>query len=607
MGRTFVFRFSPSILGLLAIVLVVAGWPARALAQTTSALQSSDPEWAECVGTPRADCILQRALERAASSAPQTRGDEFVSIADVALTAGLSGTADKAIDQAVLTTEYDRSYLRGSVLSDVARLLARSGRYAKAEEVAQSIDAPLQRGLAIALVAIEMGKAGDFDQGLRLLRSISDKPSRARAIRRAAFELRATAVARREEDKFVDALRDVEAIEREDPPQDFRKGFYFSLEFTPPPWVIVEALAGAGRFADALELASSIDDPDDRFGATTDVARAAAKSGQVAESIRIARTVRDQQRRSRMLDIVLNDTIDPLEIFEPPSIAPETKSNALRQASNFYNEQQRVIAVAILAKTLAMGGAIESAQELLPQIQQPGPRFVVLFELAKAQARAGQQPGSVVAFLAARQIALASEDRRDRRLSAIAQEQAKAGQIEPAREIVGLIKETNVVVGDKVISEDWDRGFALYEIARAEARADRVDDAFRTARSFGSIRSGVGVVAEGLAEAGRIPEALSAALEVKGGFDRARLLSNIVRERVAAGEIAEAQQIAKAIERPSESALAFGYIASAQRRLGLVVECDPSCRQALVESIQSTTSPDDAVRALTRIASVLAQ
>jgi len=154
---------------------------------------------------------------------------------------------------------------------------------------------------------------------------------------------------------------------------------------------------------------------------------------------------------------------------------------------------------------------------------------------------------------------------------------------------------------------DHDRRRALYEIARAQAKASLIAQALQTARSIGLageiLGSGLGVVAEGLAESGRIDEALSAA-EAMGPNWRAHVLARIAKFLAAAGRLAEALQIGRNIGLPKDRADALVSIAAAQARAGLMAKASATILQAL-KATQSLAYKQQIVEVLVAAAEVL--
>jgi hypothetical protein len=168
--------------------------------------------------------------------------------------------------------------------------------------------------------------------------------------------------------------------------------------------------------------------------------------------------------------------------------------------------------------------------------------------------------------------------------------------------------EVGVINGDIFISADLERRWALYEIARAQAKAGLIADAMQTARSIesgaGAIGSGLGVVAEGLAEVGRIEEAVSAAAKVGDRYQQVRVLASIAKSRAGVGKFDQALQVARSIVEPEKRAGALASIAEGQAKAGLSAEASATCAMAL-EITPSIRYANRRVSALLAIARAL--
>lgn len=278
-------------------------------------------------------------------------------------------------------------------------------------------------------------------------------------------------------------------------------------------------------------------------------------------------------------------------------------------------EEQRAFGLGIVLVVQAGASEIKDALDLLPLIKHQKSRFLALLAVGKAQAKAGLPAESIATFDQALQAALSFVP-RDRYLSRLAKAQAAAGQIGEALNVTKFIEDTEVTAGGKswtgidgkLVSGDYNRRGALYEIARAQAKAGLIADALKTARSTelaaGRILHGLGVVAASLAEVGRIEDALSAAEAVENPYRRAGLLASIAISQAAAGKHAEALQIAQNISQPKDRTDALVVAAAAQARAGRIAEASATCREAL-QMAESLRYKGQIVSALVAIAGVL--
>jgi predicted negative regulator of RcsB-dependent stress response len=240
---------------------------------------------------------------------------------------------------------------------------------------------------------------------------------------------------------------------------------------------------------------------------------------------------------------------------------------------------------------------VANAERAAEQIKGLYLRRKALTDVGEAQARAGDRAASIATFAWVRETIRTEPlepdgwEWREASLSDLAKLQARLGQIDEALAIVRAMKgnemTTSAILTDgRQVSLDWNRRGALYEIARALAKAVRVDEAFAIAREaerpdLGSWDNGLGVVAEGLVEAGRIDDALRALAVVSDSDGRDRTLLHILRGRLAAGVTAEAERFVAAITDEKDRALAFGEAAAAVLKVGDGSRATALVKQAL--------------------------
>jgi tetratricopeptide (TPR) repeat protein len=391
------------------------------------------------------------------------------------------------------------------------------------------------------------------------------------------------------------------------------------------------AQARAGKSAEAVETARSVRDKGSRAYTLAVVGEEMANGGRIRQVLELVRSVDDDRERDLVLDSVLHSNLEPSWTFEgwrgmgrysaimrmrdeQPPAKVDGADEAVRIAM-ILPEEQRSLGLGIVAVAQARAGEIQAAVDLLPRITQQKSRFRALLEIGRAQAKAGLRAQSIASFDQALQAARSFVP-RDRYLSALAKAQAAAGQIGEALNVTRFIEDTEATAGGrswtetdgKRLSDDFARRQALYEIARAQAKAGLVADALESARSTEQlgwrILQGLGVVAEGLAEVGRIDEALSAAEAVENRYRRAGLLADIARSQAAAGKHAEALRVARAVSEPDDRVQALVAAAAAQAKAGLTREASATFHEAL-QIVQSLSYKGQVVSALVAIGRAL--
>ena len=270
-------------------------------------------------------------------------------------------------------------------------------------------------------------------------------------------------------------------------------------------------LGGAARsIAEALNIARSIGDADSRVGALSSIAGAQAKVGDIAEALSTARSIGDDSWR----DIALG------RIAEAQAKAGDI-AGALQTARSMGEDSGwQAMALGNIAKAQLEAGDITAALNTAKSIGDAEDRFQQLTLIAQAQAEASDRDGARIFIAEALNAAARIEDdfSRDRWLSFIAQAQAETGDIAEAlstRRSIGdesqraaalaYIAAGQAKAGDshganrsmaealstaRSMGEDYRQTSALTAIAEAQAKTGNFTEALRTARSIGDAGSG---------------------------------------------------------------------------------------------------------------------
>ena len=602
----------------IAISLLLIGLACGAAAEPTTDVSGAG--WDKCLKGPTRSCVLHEAAEVA-----RTIGDrhsaaiELSRIAEAQSMAGRSADAAITIDQSLQIAQSiaEDGYLRDDAIEAIANVMAKIGKLDDAVGAIGSIGNPSVRARALGAIAVMEGKAGRFDEALRRVQTIENMRDRALITRRVAWDLRYDAVARGEDDKIAAALADVQAIEQQYPHPTALSGVHHASEFFPALAIIAKAQAHAGKVAEAVRTVSSVTGAMQRAEAFAAIAVELNRAGAVASALKVARAVDDRWKRGMVLDFILEPRPTPdLFAAEAPPSGPSTKAeppNAARDAvTAFTDREQRATALAIVAVALANDDRLAEAIELAELIDRDKPGAIAWRAIAEAQVKAGLATQSILSFDRAMQAAL-SFQQHDRLLSDIAISRAKAGQISEALGVTRLIGGTmesagylaQVMVDGKYVNDDYDRRRALYVIAKAQAKAGDVAEAARTARALvlepSTVGSGLGAVAEGLAEAGRIAEAIEAATVESSIYRRSNLLVSMAKARAAAGRIDDAKQLTLHIDVGSDRVDGLVSIAAAQAKAGVLADATTTILEAMpiARSLPYKTQVTQALLAIT--------
>jgi tetratricopeptide (TPR) repeat protein len=316
----------------------------------------------------------------------------------------------------------------------------------------------------------------------------------------------------------------------------------------------------------------------------------------------------DEQSRGEVLLYILRSSFshDPAETFlhetepepEPVKVKEPDLPGALQTARSFTNQRDRDFALGLVAVAQARGGRIAQSLVTAQTIGDGKARYFALRTIGREQALAGLAAESAASFNQAVEIARKfeanpqSSEMRDGYLSQVAIAQANAGQIAEARRTILAIEgnQSSMSIGvgkDSMHNADYERRWALYHIARAEAKAGNLAEAIPLARSLSlpgeQLALGEGVTAEGLAEGGRIGMLLANATPERW---RADALSTASKKCAVAGRFADALQIAAIVDDLDRKARVLAVIGQLQARAGLKAEA----AQAFAEAVRTARS-----------------
>lgn len=555
-------------------VAVLALAAAFVLWQATPAPRSVavDARWDQCLAQPSRQCIFDKARQNAATTTPPLqRLHALAELASGEADAGLRAQAlsdAKTLHDFALTIDHDEE--RQEKLTVVVAVQAKAGEFAAAQQTARALKRDYWVGRAAFSIAVELTKAGRTGEGVRLLAASADAMSP-----EFVWNLRDLIVSRAEESLVIPLLQ--RAQDREDAKADdfrFFTGVHHPSEFEPPMLIIAAPLARAGKEDTALSLGRRMKLPSSRANVLGGIGRIIALSGRTDAALGLARDIADPKERGIALERMFapttweggDDLYGPISPNAGPA-ATRAFAASMAAAAAFASEAERDSAFAAIAAINARAGATANGLAAAQQVREPRRGFFALLTTAEAMANGGKRSESIDTFAEAQSAALRYDAPADL-LSPLAQSQAKAGQIEQALKVVEVMqgkksRSSSTVNGKPV---DHNRSFALYEIAKAMAKVGRTTEALKLARQTewdgGGIKYGVGVVAEGLAEAGRIDEALEAAkAETNSGW-RDHLLLDIIRSRVAADRFDDARKLIRGIDRDVERAQALLAIGS---------------------------------------------
>ena len=227
---------------------------------------------------------------------------------------------------------------------------------------------------------------------------------------------------------------------------------------------IAEAMAEAGQFDLAIQVAQKIEDERDRSLALREIPKAVAKiakAGQFDRAIQAAQKIEDASDRSWAL----------AEIAKAMAEAGQF-DRALQVAQKIEDASARSLALWEIAEAMAKVGQFDRALQIAQKIGDASARSLALAEIAEAMAEARQTKRANQVFQLALQAAQKIEDALDRSwaLVEIAKALVKAGQTERANQVFQL-----ALQAAQKIEDASDRSLTLAEIAKAMAKAGQTE------------------------------------------------------------------------------------------------------------------------------------
>jgi tetratricopeptide (TPR) repeat protein len=554
-------------------------------------------------------------------------GEYLASIAALQAKAGYRDDAEATIALALgALEEAEHRYHRHDILRDVVDALGAMGKFDDTVRLANSDDNGYTRGDMLGTIAQHRARTRGAADGLAILLPLPPF-ERHIAVRRLAWVMRYAAVERGEEGILIEALR---MVDRHEQSLGSWTGVHYVAEFPPALFIVAHALAEAGRFDEALELSRSIQYEEERNAALAHIAVMEVQTGGIVASLRRILATGDASLRSKMLQQVLeglagNDILHslltvghnegvPVRPRHMEAAAAADLAEALSRAGAIGDMKDRAVALGIVAIAQAQSGAFSDALATAFSSPDPEARYFSLWGIATLATQAGRSAEAKFAFSEAATTAKTVNGKpddpglRDERLSPLAIGMARAGLVEEALDVVGEMEgnlsNSSFGVDGRIANSDYERRWALYAIAEAQARRGAVADAVATQRGIEregeQLGHAVGVVALGFAEAGRVAEAVSLMRSETGRWKNDTLFA-IAQKQVVAGRYAQALQVVEAMEDDDDKAAALATIARAQSRAGLNADATATYAGAL-RMMQSMRYVSPCISGLRRIA-----
>lgn len=295
-----------------------------------------------------------------------------------------------------------------------------------------------------------------------------------------------------------------------------------------------------------------------------------------SEALNMARSVDDPNQRTRALLKVAEGQAQIGDLSSARVTIAEALEAAQEDPSEWLSQLDKV------AKVQISLGDVSEALETANRIVDPSSQGKVLVEISNVQASLGDMSGAQITALAALREArkIAPAEDRCRALREVAIALAKAEDGPTARiaidEALGATQEIEESKRTVLIRYSRPaRAEAMGDVAKVQAAIGDISGAVRTARS----------------------------IEDQG--QNQKVLVKLVETLAQAGDVSRAQEIARSIEVAGERCWALAYVATAQAELGDLSAARDTASEAL-ETARGIEYRSTSLRALVQIAEKLA-
>ncbi|WAU78294.1 serine protease (plasmid) [Streptomyces sp. Qhu-G9] len=299
---------------------------------------------------------------------------------------------------------------------------------------------------------------------------------------------------------------------------------------------IIDILAIAGQFELALELASKITDPARQAKAQGSIAKFVAEAGEHRRAADLALTITDQEEQANALTRIAAAWAAS-GAFEP----------ALELVSSITDPAGQAWAQASIAESMAEAGEHQQAADLALTITDQKERADALATIADVTVQSGKpQLGADLAqAAAAASLGITNTDRRSGELMALAGALAEAGMsglaVRIAQIVPGFFNELGAEQVVQALARDRHETQALHLVRDSGAGEREIVEAMI-------------IIADVMAEEGRLPEASEVALQA---VDRARAFTDARERDRSLIEIAEVLTYAQKDQQAIELALSI--------------------------------------------------
>jgi tetratricopeptide (TPR) repeat protein len=349
--------------------------------------------------------------------------------------------------------------------------------------------------------------------------------------------------------------------------------------------LIAEAMAKAGIMPDAISVAHEIKDANVRVSALGALVQALARIGLTVEAQLAGSEAQVAIQEIESADgrvSVLSQIIEALARVGMLTEMRQAVEEAIATANEIRSAHARTTKIESIVAVLAKVGMVSEAIALANKIDTEAAyaRARALNSIAEAQAKEGMLAEAFhtlkEALVAAHNIE--STPHREFVLSPIAETLAKAGRTSEALAAVREIEDEVYRIRPLAMTAE--------ALVKAEPRADwqsilrMIEDVVDARRRSAGLAHWI--VAQALAEAGRVADLLAVTHEIGEASSRGNLLGQASEALAKAGKIIESLAITRHIEHASTRAKPLGVIVEASMKIGITTETAFTATEALM-------------------------
>ncbi len=485
--------------------------------------------------------------------------------------------------QAATSNSRDESFTP-YFLSEVARVAAEAGNVSFALQTVDLLSSATDKAKTLKNIACAQADGGDFTGAVTNAAAIQDQYWRASTLIHIGAE-------QTKAGDFSGALQTVQMMQ-----PDEKNGLRT---------VIARAQAEAGKAADALQTAETIQEPQAKIGALLDIANAQVKRRITAGAkqtlslaLKAASLVTNVSDRASLMSRIADVQVDAGDI----SGAKQTLVYALSDAHLVSNADLKATAEVMAAIALVQvkagdaAGALDSLRFALPEadrIQDENDKYHTKISISQKQADAVKVLLKTKDITAAEKIAELIPETDDRCVAEteIAEFRKRGGNDAGGEAILAATRQDAMQTADINVRHE-----AMEHIADAQIAAGDYEGALKTALLTAD-EGWEDIIEDSIAQAQANAGDIPGAQKTVGMMHYAKMTSDaqlsLVKAQLKAHDIVGAQTTASHIQVADYKSAALGEIAEAQAQDG-----DIAAAQRTADAIQSVASKKRAEKAI---------